>query len=209
MKKFLPVALVVLVLAIAGYFYFGKSKGGTMMGDTPAGMKSLKELITSGVSQKCTFSVTGESGVSEGTNYVSGGNVRGDFTNTYQGKETVSHMISDGKTSYVWTEGEKTGYKMSVSEETKESQDGTTDDTMGNEANLDQKMDYNCSSWVPDNSLFSPPSDVTFTDLSEMMMQETSSESPSMMEDTSSQCSYCDSLSGDSKTQCLSALNCQ
>lgn len=214
MKKVL-IAVVVIILLAAGYFYYSRSKSGsvpgTMTGEkVTGGMMSIKDLIAAGVPQKCTFTSTNESGSNEGTNYISGGSVRGDYTNNYNGKTTATHMISDGKITYVWTEGEKTGYRMTVPEASpQENTNGEKSPATG-EANLSEKLDYKCSAWVPDNSLFTPPTDVTFTDFSQVMQQVPSS-APAMKEDTSSQsqCSYCDSLSGDQKTQCLSALNCK
>lgn len=213
MKKVLTAVVVVILLA-AGYFLYSRSKSasptGGMMGEgkVESGMMSIKDLVAAGVPQKCTFSMTSESGTNEGTNYVSGGNVRGDYKTTYKDKTTMTHMISDGKNTYVWTEGEKTGYKMSIPEETSEDSmmEGKENTEPG--ANLSEKLDFNCSAWVPDNSLFTPPSDVTFSDFSQMMP----SGAPAMMDvgtSSKSQCSYCDGLSGDQKTQCLSALNCQ
>lgn len=217
MKKGL-IVVVLLVLAGVGYFYYSKMKAGSgegaMMGsnEVKSGMMSLKDLIAAGVPQKCTFSSTNDSGTNQGTTYVSGGRVRGDFTNTFSGKTTMSHMISDGKTSYIWTDGESTGYKMTVPETS--ASPGTApsseEPAMSGEGDLNQAADYNCSAWIPDNSMFTPPADVTFSDFSQMMQPSGAPTAPAMKEgDTSSQCSYCDSLSGDQKTQCLSALNCQ
>src|SRR3989344_3830565 len=98
-KKVLAV-VVLLLIGLAGYFGYtkfmaGKTSDGSS--ETSNGTKSLKDLLSSGVAQKCAFSSSDESGSSEGVTYVSSGKVRGDFTTTSSGKETNSHMISDGK----------------------------------------------------------------------------------------------------------------
>jgi len=203
MNKKVIAAVVILLVLIGGYFGYTKLKGGsiTTPGTTTesGGMKSLKDLLSLGVTQKCTFSQTGGSGTSEGTTYVSGGKVRGDFTTTSSGKTMITHMISDGKTSYIWTEGEKTGFKMTAIEASPSTvQTGSADTPVNSQADLDQKADYKCSGWTTDGSLFTPPTNVTFTDFSQML-------NPSA---APSQCSYCDSLTGDDKTQCMAAFKC-
>ncbi len=213
MNKKVVIAIIVLLALVGGYFGYTKLKGGGSVTPGTAtgnqdGSKSLKDLLTSGVAQKCTFSQTDESGISEGTTYVSGGKIRGDFTTTASGKVTKSHMISDGKTSYIWSEGEKNGFKMIVDES--DSADTKTDNSnapVSGEADLNQKADYKCSGWVVDGSFFTPPSSVTFSDLSQILNP---SPAPSQESgSSSSQCSYCDSLSGDDKTQCRAALGCK
>ncbi len=205
-------AVVVVLLLIGGYFGYTKLKGGGAIvpGTTSesGGMKSLKDLLSSGAAQKCTFSQTSDSGTSEGTTYVSGGKVRGDFTTTSSGKTMTSHMISDGKTSYIWTEGEKTGFKMTATDASPSTvQKDSADNPVNSQADLDQKADYKCSSWIVDGSVFTPPSNVTFTDFSQMLNP---SSAPSQGSGSApSQCSYCDSLTGDDKTQCRSAFGCK
>ena len=135
--------------------------------------------------------------------------MRGDFSTTSSGKTTASHMIVDGKITYIWTDGEKTGFKSTIPDtEASSAPDTTATDYSGSAqgADLDQKADYKCSAWVVDGSYFTPPSDVKFTDLSEMFKTPAAG---SAGNGSSSQCSYCDALSGDDKTQCLSAFKCK
>jgi len=202
-KKMVIVAIVLLLLLLGGW-YLMKSKKAvssvtSVTSGTPNEQKSLKDLLSSGIAQKCTYS--------GGTTYISSGKVRGDFSTTISDKTTASHMISDGKTSYIWTDGEKNGFKMTLGESPTP---GTTSQTPGNSAasgtDLNQKADYKCSNWTVDESYFTPPGTVTFTDLSQMT--NPSGAPTSGTGGTSSQCSYCNTLSGDDKTQCLTALKC-
>jgi uncharacterized protein YxeA len=206
-KKVLPIIVVVLLLLLGGWYFMNSRKTGTpgsSITESQGGMKSLKDLLSSGVAQKCTYSSTDESGTNEGVSYISGGKVRGDFSTTISGKVTKSHMITDGKTSYIWTDGEKDGFKMTIPDATPTSaKTDTSDSEVSTEADLDQKMDYKCSAWVVDNSYFTPPTSVTFSDFSQMINPVAPQQG-----DTSSQCSYCNGLSGDDKTQCLTALKC-
>ena len=213
MKKIL-IGVVILLALGAGYYFYSKNNGGLPGSGTEvsSGMNSLRDLIGASVPQKCTFSSEdAESGKSEGTTYIAGGKVRSDFTNVVSGKTTTSHMITDSKTSYIWEEGQKTGVKMTIEEPEKGEADiPTSTESEGAQTDLDQKMDYKCSAWLPDSSLFNPPSDVTFTDLSEMFKAPTPAPAASGAgsSDNQSSCSYCNALSGDDKTQCLAALNC-
>ncbi|QQG41301.1 MAG: hypothetical protein HYV90_03965 [Candidatus Woesebacteria bacterium] len=207
MKNKAAIAVVViLLLGIAGYFYFSKSKNVETASGISSGVKSLKELLASGVPQKCTFASDDESGKTEGTSYIAGGKVRADFTSTLNGKTTVSHMISDNKTSYIWTDDDKNGFKMTVPDsDTKATTAPVTGEAaQASEVDLNQKSDYKCSAWIPDNSMFTPPADVKFTDFSEMFKPSPAANGSG----SSQQCSICDSLTGDDKTSCLSALNC-
>lgn len=176
-------------------------------GSEDTGPKSLKDLLSAGIAQKCTFSTTDESGTSEGVTYVSGGKVRADFSSTVEGKVVKSHMISDGKTNYIWTDGEKTGFKMTVEQTSTTESDvpsSSTDTSVSSQVDLNEKADYKCSAWIADDSLFTPPSDVEFQDFSDIFKPQPSTSAGS----GTSQCAYCSSLSGEDKTQCLTALNC-
>ena len=167
-NKGIIIAIGIVLLLGVGYFLM-KSRGSAPLRqgsagqtETSSGMKSLKDLLSAGIAQKCTYSTTDDSGTSEGTTFISGGKMRGNFSMMASGKTTKSHMISDGKTSWIWTDGETTGFKMMVEETSEESSiEGGTD--------WDQKVDYKCSPWVTDGSYFTPPSNVEFTDFSELL----------------------------------------
>jgi len=209
MKNKAMIAVVVIVLAaVGGYFLFSKGKTAPeSINEIASGAKSLKELLASGVPQKCTFQSFDDSGKTEGTSFAAGGKVRADITNTISGKSTTSHMISDNKTSYIWQDGEKTGFKMTVTEAdtAATSVPAPGDNSVASESDLNQKADYKCSAWVPDDSLFTPPLDVKFTDFSQTLNSSPGTNGS----ENSQQCSICDSLTGDDKTSCLSALNCK
>jgi hypothetical protein len=211
-KKGIIIAIVILLLLIVGYFFMTK-KGTSPLSSltntsTSTSPKSLKDLIGAGSSQKCTFSSKVEDSETSGTVYVASGKMRGDFTSVVSGKTNASHMIVDGTTSYTWMDGEKTGYKMTfdVSQETQTTGTPVSDSTSGS-PDIDQSYDYDCSGWAADSSVFVPPADVKFMSFDSILPSSQPSGTGAASGSTS-QCSYCDSLSGDSKTQCLSALNC-
>ncbi len=204
------ILLLVLIILGAGYFFFSPKKTAsptTENNPVASAPKSLNELLGLGTSQKCTFSSVNGSDTTSGTVYVAGGKMRGDFTSNVSGQSTSSHMIVDGTTSYTWMDGQSTGYKMTFNPET-----GATPSATGSQTSqgpdLNQKSDYNCSAWTADSSLFTLPADVKFMSLGDLLPTPPSAAGTGTGTSVSSQCSYCDSLTGDSKTQCKSALNC-
>ncbi|MCR4263996.1 MAG: hypothetical protein NUV98_04750 [Candidatus Roizmanbacteria bacterium] len=218
MNKGLLIALIaggVLVLGVAAFFFMNReSVSDTMPGSNPPSNsktsanqpQSLRALMQLGSNQTCTFSDTESQ--SEGTVYIAGGNVRGDFSSELTDSEMVSHMIVTDETMYMWVDGQTSGFKMSLTE-LEEAQD----DTALNEQNspksvdIDKQIDYECSSWRVENSVFTPPSTIEFTDFSEMMES-----AEGMMEesdtDTSDQCAVCANLPDSAKQQCLDSFSC-
>jgi hypothetical protein len=210
-KVIIAIAVIVLLLLVGGaYVASTKNKSATSPSTTSstestqtqessqASQKSLKDLLTSGIAQKCTFKDVSNNVNMEGTSYIANGKIRGDFSTTSEGKTTTGHSIFDGKTSYVWMEGTSTGFKMEIDLTATSTSESQTQQGL----DLNKTIDYNCSTWITDQSLFNPPSDVTFTSFSVP--------SPSAGGTTGSQnlCSSCNSLSGEQKTQCLTALKC-
>lgn len=201
-KKAIIIAVVLILLLIGGYFLMKKRPAPSPVAQPTSQEKatspsSLKDLISKGIAQSCTFSNEG----STGTVYVSGGKVRGDFDTTVDGKVTKSHMIVDGNTSYIWSDGQTTGVKMTFDASATPSATGTTSTAGSFDASAN--MNYKCGVWLADSSMFVLPVGVQF-----MSFGTPTGASPAAGSN-SSQCSYCDSLTGDSKAQCLTALKCK
>jgi len=223
-------AIVILALGVGGYMYMqnGSASGSTdekkMMGTgngPSSGMMSIKDLLTQGGNQMCTFSSSGENGMSEGTTYVSGQNIRTDFSGTSADGQTYEgHSIMDGTYMYTWTSPQEPGFKIAMDqdyetmmEEAEEYQAEET--TTNNQVDINEKLDYKCSAWNGDSAMFVPPADVEFTDFSEQikMMQETLQNSSEVdpssgMDSKAEQCSVCDSLTGEAQTACRQAIGC-
>jgi hypothetical protein len=212
------VVLALIVLGAGAYFTLGNKGGQGPKGGPSASQnqgpapqnspKTLKDLLASSISQKCTFTNTTEdaSTTMDGVVYTSGGKIRGDFTSKTQEKTYVTHIVVENKTNYMWMDDEKAGYKITIDETT------ATPSTEGQQTNtavdMNKSFDYKCSPWVADNSLFAVPTNVTFADMSSFANP---SQAPSTSGSTgsSTQCSACNSLTGEAKTQCLTALKCQ
>ena len=209
-KKIIAIAgvIILLLIGIFAYLMSTKNKAGISPASQTAttnetavgGMKSLRDLMTAGVAQKCTFKSTVEGVISEGTTYVAGGKMRGDFITEVEGKTTTGHSIYDGKMSYVWMDGNSNGFKMAFDTSVNTDAD-VTDTTVQQGLDINQELDYNCSVWITDQSLLTPPANITFMEFSVPTIT-TGTGTPNSL------CSSCNSLTGDQKTQCLTALKC-
>ncbi len=222
-KLSLFIALIVLILlVVGGAIFLNRSKESTSSTTTETPkptttkentMMSLSELLLKGKSQMCTYDYKdAQNGTVKGVVYISGGKVRADFTTTANGKPYSGSMINDTKYMYTWSSEAKTGFKTQISDMKQMMDQKSVSPTTTQQQSLDSnvKYDYKCADWVVDNSKFSPPSDIKFTDYSSMMkqmMKPTGTTSTS--ESNSAQCGACSYLSGDQKTACMSAYNCK
>ena len=157
---------------------------------------SIKSLLASGGSKKCTFTSTEGATSSNGTVYVAGGKFRGDFSATANGKVMGSHMISSGTDSYMWMDGMTTGFKMKLDDTAKT---GTTAQSQSVDPN--KNFDFKCDSWSADNSMFSLPSGVQFSDMSSMMGGASGS-----VPGGANMTATCAGLSEPAKSQCMAAI---
>ncbi len=184
MKKPALIAIVaVVIIGIGLYFYQQKQQGNapattsdtSVAGQTQngGGMQSLRGLLALGTSQSCTFSNTANGSKSEGTVYVAGGKMRGDFTSSVDatGKTMMSHMITDGKEMRFWQEGETMGFMMTIPDKgaTSSAPSAASADT----PQFDNQGSYACNPWVADESKFTAPTTVTFHSMTDMMKMRT------------------------------------
>ena len=236
----------VLVIGGGAAVAMNKDSSSVMMQDTPvktevttdataqvsSGM-SMKDLLASVASTKCTVSTSNDKINSSGVVYVSGGKMRSDFTSVTKegplaGKSMLAHMIVDTDMSYMWGEGEmKVGIKIAR----KDILDVTPEngETPANQAAMDmnEKSDFKCEKWTLDAAEFVPPTSITFNDMSAMMqnipkapvkatgaanvdIQTTTAPIPTGMTPQQKQqmCGACESA-GAGKSQCLQQLGCK
>lgn len=223
-KKLLSISLAVGVLVLAGVVYFaGQNKNSktsmmdssenkeASMEDSSMKKSTLRDLMALGTNQKCTF--TDLQSKSTGTVYVSGTKARSDVNIVFESQPSyMSHMISDGETIYVWQEGQKTGFKTSLTDINKVSEESEVP-AQDKTVNVDDQVDYECNSWSVDPSLFTPPANVTFSDFGSMM-EDAMEQSKSMMDSSENsdiktqQCEACDSLPADAQAACKQSLGC-
>ncbi len=216
-KKVIIAAVAILILlGIGGWYMMSRKSAPSATSTSPqnalvpseSAPSSIKDLLTKGIAQSCTYSTDGGSGKV----YVAGGKIRGDFDTTTEGKVMKSHMIIKDNTSYIWTEDQKTGFKMTFDPTTVAGNTGTGAPT-STQGGIDPAADYNykCGVWIEDSSQFDLPKGVTFTAFTTPSITGTAAPGQPKAatgSGSSQQCAYCNALSGDDKTQCLKALNC-
>jgi hypothetical protein len=209
--KGLIIAIVIILALLGGAAYLSLSKSSTNKSMTakvtpqptasanPANNTTLAGLLALGQNLRCSFNVNSASGGStQGTFYISNGNVRGDFAmKSADGKENQISMIRLGDENYIWGPALPKGIKMKLS------LDKLSANAQASQfANVNQKTDYNCIPSNADASLFTPPANVTFTDVSSMMPAET----PAGVKTQAA--SPCDQITdATAKAACLKALN--
>ncbi len=183
--------VVVAVIGAAAFFFMSNSKkspegvANSQTGSENAAVNksSIKSLLGRGENVSCRVKYTeNEMG---GTVYVAGDRVRGDFTVVENGQSMENHMIQDGEYIYVWSTSDQ-GLKMKVSEEAVQASPGTDVDKP---VDLDEQVEMDCDKWSVDESMFSPPANVKFTDVADAMksLQEPANQAPQDAQDVCSQ----------------------
>jgi len=211
-------AALIIILGAGVAFLYSQNKPAeetsTSTTTTTVGNESesndLIGLLKLGKTQQCNFSYEDENGSSKGVVYISSNQLRSDLTITdKEGKEMDIYMIRTGDDNYVWGSSfpKNTGIKMTMDLE-KLASDSATNQYV----NPSQKMNYSCSGWTVDASVFTPPAGVKFSDFSQFMQgtikNAVTSKVPTPAGNTTS-CDICNSLTGDAKNVCLQQLNCQ
>lgn len=219
--KNLPViiGIILLLVLIGGGVMFmnrnasqspqvpAQQAGGTEETTSAGGaLQSLKDLMTAGKSQTCTFeSGDASTGKSTGTVYIAGNKVRADFSTTgTDGQNYAGSMINDGTYMYNWDSATKQGMKIAITEEMQKTTEEIKNDNQNAYLNPDEKGTYNCQGWGTDSSKFAPPADVTFTDYS-AMMKNIQDQTAGMKQ---TQCAACAQLEGESQAMCKKSLGC-
>ena len=205
------VLLLLLLLGAGGYLMLSK-KTVSPEKTTPAQTntqpkteqtsKSLLELIKMGQNLRCTYTSQMSNGSTEGTVYVSGQNVRADFTvKGSDGKTAQTSMIRNGDTSYIWGASMLgKGIKMTVA------LDKITGSKQASQyVDPNQKVDYNCTPWNVDSTLLTPPSNITFTDMTNLLApKETGTPAETKTNPSTNPCS--EITDANVKAACESAL---
>ncbi len=216
-KKTLWIAVAAAVILAAAWGFMasrkktGLEKGGEYIPgrqeQAESGkLTSLKELQALASPQKCIFKDESSPEQAQGMVYISKGRMRGDFGIVSQGKTVKSHMITDGKYSYTWMDDSPTGFKMAVDApkagaEAKPGYAGV---------DSDKQINYNCQAWSEDATMFAVPANVKFEDFSAITAPKTQQDAATAPSGSSAAaCAACDTLQGDAKTQCRTALSCK
>ncbi|HRN96105.1 MAG TPA: hypothetical protein PLD54_01525 [Candidatus Levybacteria bacterium] len=165
--KLLLIGAVVLLVLGGAFFYF-QSSGNSPLNVTNDPMKSMENALTGSGSVRCEF--TDEDGRNI-TTYVKNGQIRSDFTG---GEEGQGGMIFKNDTIWTWDQTTMQGFTMVVPKT-----DGTEDDAVDNgQSPVNQKKEIedqiekykeSCNNENVSDSVFEPPSDITFQNMNDFM----------------------------------------
>lgn len=184
MSKTIIGVLVVMVIIVGGYFVMSKDKikdsaltentetvntGAevtTKEAEQPTGKKmAFSQFIEqdSG-SYKCEVKQYMSDFENSGTVYINKGNIRGDFSTVAEGRKIDSSFIQKDNYTYNWSsEAPNMGVKVAVVTNTESNTDAQMQGTYSWDAK--QIGDYTCEEWIVDESKFSIPTSVTFTEI--------------------------------------------
>ena len=168
---------------------------------------SLNDLMKRGQPTKCTFSYTEASTSQQGEAYISGDQARVNTTVITNGKSSETYVIKKGTEYYIWgTEmaGKGTKFVFTDAEE-KAMQEKSQAQGANQNVDFNKKVDYKCSVWVPDNSLFTVPSNIQFQDMT-AVFKDMLDQNGQIQQEV---CKMCDSLPvGTAKDNCVKT-NCK
>lgn len=200
-RKFIFSGIIIFLLVAGAFIYFVMQKTDTFLKDqqlaklenketpTPAitgneNGKSLRDFFASTETISCNYK--NDAGKSSGKIQVAGSKLHGEFMTELAGISQTSNLVSDGKLVYIWVEGDKTGFKIPLTD----IKAADPKNSSNKELDLDKKIDYTCEPWNVDQSVFNIPKEVTFTDLSLKLDTNTSGSESLKFQ----QCSACNGL---------------
>ncbi len=181
-NKWLIIAIVVVLIVLVGAIGYKlmSSKSKTMpqaQMQKPTTMQTAKpqtvnrnaitgtilSLIEGGKTISCTITYPDNKGT--GTIYV-GSNKKfaGDFNmKGTNNANVVAHMVSDGTYMYMWSAAMPMGIKMSLL-----AARNAASNTQNQSVNLNQNVSMQCNPWTVDESKFTIPTNISFTDMSNL-----------------------------------------
>ncbi|MCR4274972.1 MAG: hypothetical protein NUW02_02905 [Candidatus Campbellbacteria bacterium] len=168
MNKKVIIGIVVVVVLIGGFMLSrGKSPiGGGPLGDTSDSVSSLSELMSRGKPAKCQYTMAGDGFDQTSTVYYDGKKMYMENTSTVGGQETKTNILIDENFQYMWSnDGTNQGIKIPVA---KDAADPSAGINPNSQVDFGANLQMDCDRWSGNDGVFTPPSSVTFTDLSVM-----------------------------------------
>lgn len=170
--------MAIIVIAGGIFFWYRKTKTVTVTGTNASSTNTANEIttgtyseiLTLGKNVKCDYTNTDENGTTQGTIYIKnrGEGLRSDFTLTKDGTATNSHLIVDKNTEYIWSDSEKSGIRATITDEDKKTI--FSDNTQDGGLSANEKL--TCRAASIEQSLLTPPSNVSFVDFSASSTKE-------------------------------------
>ncbi len=213
MKKTLALSLLlVLGFTLTGCTLVDKLKSVVSPKKEKETITEMESLMKSGESKKCTYTTEQDGRKLEGTMYVADKKLRGDSVYNSEEGPVEYHYIVDDTWMYAW--GTNIPATKSNISETKDLvrkyQEGQVpempkiDTAEVSNEELEKNTDMKCSSWKTDSSMFTPPTDVTFQDMTEVIKGL-----PKPEDLKQNNCSVCN-VAPDEKTksECKASIGC-
>jgi len=211
-KSFLVILPLLAILLLATGC--GKQTAGPAEENKPAGEAlsgSIADLLAKGRSIRCDLVAKDDSTITSGTTYVANGKFRSDYKMKVAGSaDILAYSLSDGTWLYSWNDiyrDQAAKFKMADL-----NQEGTkTEAEEEGTENYNAKFDYKCFDWPTDESVFVPPTGITFKDFSAILKQaqQQGSAAAGNTVDKSTMCKSCDALqSQQAKDGCRKSLGC-
>lgn len=160
MRNFIAIGLLALLLVACSTAPASTDTGATQATEDSV-LTDIKGLFASGAAVKCTVKHEGVTA----TMYMSGKNQRIESASA----EGSANIISDGTMMYMWSGAE--GVKINLEKAQEMGDNAPTGDIDTPEDWVNNAGDVKCYPWVVSGSMFVPPSNVKFTDLTAMMEQ--------------------------------------
>lgn len=109
-------------------------------------------------SLKCTFTLSIQGFSVDGTIYTSKGKAKAD-AQSGPPLSIVAYLIIDSQKGFLWIEGADNGISFPANDESLTGKNNEIPD-------INKKISFLCLPWVPDTSLFIPPSNMPFKTIS-------------------------------------------
>lgn len=195
--------------------------GGKDSGDKVENVKGdLMDVIKLGKPVKCTGSVDSEEGTMNMTVYASGKKSYSEMEVNSEDGEFKMYTVYDGDWMYMWSdmkgspeaESMNIATKMKVSDLEDMAKDMPTAGDYDSEGSEEvqafrKELNYKCRVWVPNPAKFTPPSDIEFMDMTQMM--ESFADPENMENMMESGCEMCDLIQDASqRAECKAEMGC-
>jgi len=180
MKKYLPVILLLATVTLSACGTQKVDTGKSINkeeGQKAESFMSLKDLLGLGTSQKCTYELNSDGEVMKGEVAVDGKKFKQTIEIINEEGATKVYTISDGVYYYLWNDQIKengTKIKLEEMENLSSSPTGAESSVDNGEQSqqaldMNKKIDYKCNPATLSEADLALPTDVKFTDLTEMM----------------------------------------
>lgn len=222
MNKAVAAVLAVVLLGGGAYYFFVMSNDSSedeetvaSTTDVPAatddgsqnGVGTWASLLARGQDLTCDFrseDVANET-TTEGTVYIAGERMRGDFTMLQAGETYEMSVIRDSEYAYTWGASAAGAMAIKVAVANTPAEGGMTDQ---DPFESDVPVEYSCARWSVDEDKLTPPSDIDFLDMSAQLDAAQNAQAGAGVDIGAQQCAACDQAPADVRDQCRAALGC-